>query len=171
VTTATATAAKGTRVITADGPAPVTGIRTALRRAALGLACAAVVASSASGCKSIAPGMPAAVPASRAATAPARTPADPACPQALEAVSTYGPAVVRNAVAAKESLDKAEIDLIVIVLSEAANSAGNSGVKQSIITLVSAYLKLRGSLSATIDSAIEKRIVANTSDLDSECGS
>jgi hypothetical protein len=161
VTTATATAAKGTRVITADGPAPVTGIRTALRRAALGLACAAVVASSASGCKSIAPGMPAA----------ARTPADPACPQALEAVSTYGPAVVRNAVAAKESLDKAEIDLIVIVLSEAANSAGNSGVKQSIITLVSAYLKLRGSLSATIDSAIEKRIVANTSDLDSECGS
>ncbi|HTU04723.1 MAG TPA: hypothetical protein VMG13_04145 [Trebonia sp.] len=166
-----ATAATGTGVITADGTAPVTGIRRALRRAALWLACAAVVASSVSGCKSVDPGVPAAVPASRAAKAPARTPADPACPQALEAISTYGPAVVRNAVADKESLDKAEIDLIVIVLSEAANSAGSSGVKQSIISLVGAYLTLRDSLSTTIDSAIEKKIEANTSDLNSECGS
>ena len=166
----TATVAEGTRVITADGTAPVTGVRTALCRVALWLAGAAVMASTASGCKSIAPGVPAAVPASRAATAPARTPADPACPRALDAISTYGSAVVRNAVADKASLDKAEIDLIVIVLSDAANSAGSSGVKRSIISLVSAYLELRDSLSATIDSAIEKKIVTNTSDLNSECG-
>jgi hypothetical protein len=167
----TAAAAKGTRVTTADGTAPVTGVRQALHRAAVCLACAAFLASSASGCKSLASGMPAAVPASPAAKAPAKAPADLACPQALEAVSTYGPAVVRDAVEDKESLDKAEIGLIVIVLNEAANSAGNSGVKQSIINLVSAYLKLRDSLSGTIDSAIEKRIAANTSNLRSECRS
>jgi hypothetical protein len=166
-----AAAAKGTLVTTADGTAPVTGIRTALRRAAVCLACAAFVASSASGCKSIASGIPAAVPASRAAQAPAKAPADLACPQALDAVSTYGPTVVRDAVEDKESLDKAEIDLIVIALNETANSAGSSGVKQAIISLVSAYLKLRGSLSGTIDSAIEKRIAANTSNLKSECRS
>jgi hypothetical protein len=167
----TATAAEGTQVITADGTALVTGVRTALRRAARWLACAAVVVSTASGCTSVALGMPAVAPASRAAKAPARTPADPACPRALEAVGTDGPAAVRNAVADKASLDKAEIDLIVIVLSEAANSAGSSGVKRSIIGLVSAYLELRDSLNAAIDSAIEKKIVANTSDLNSECGS
>jgi hypothetical protein len=115
--------------------------------------------------------MPAAVPASFAAKAPAKAPADSACQQALEAARTYRPVVLQDAVEDKESLDKAEIDLIVIVLNEAANSAGSSGVKKSIINLVSVYLKLRDSLSGTIDSAIEKRIAANTSNLRSECRS
>jgi hypothetical protein len=53
----------------------------------------------------------------------------------------------------------------------AANSAGRSGVKRSIVNLVSAYLKLRESLNGTIDSAIEKRVLANTSNLKSGCGS
>jgi hypothetical protein len=58
-----------------------------------------------------------------------------------------------------------------LVLNKAAKSAGNSAVKKSIINVVSAYLKLRDSLSGTIDSGIEKGIVANTSNLKSECGS
>lgn len=156
---------------TADGTAPVTGHRTALRRAAVWLACATCIASSASGCKPIDSGMPAATPASPAAKAPAKALADPACPQALEAASTYGPTVIRDAVKDKESLDKAEIDLIVLALNEAANSAGNSRVKQPIINLVSEYLKFRDSLNGTIDSAIEKKILANTSNLKSECAS
>jgi hypothetical protein len=127
---------------TADRAAPVTGVRPVLRRGAVCLACATLLAFGASGCKS--PVTPAAVPASPAAKAPATAPADPACPQALGAVSAYGPA---------------------------ANSAGRSGVKRSIVNLVSAYLKLRESLNGTIDSAIEKRVLANTSNLKSECGS
>jgi hypothetical protein len=118
----------GMRVSTADGTAPVTGIRTALRRTAAWLARAACIPSGASGCKSIASGMPAAVPASLAAKAPAKASADSACQQALEAARTYGPVVVQGAVEDKESLDKAEIALIVIVLNEAANPAGSSGV-------------------------------------------
>jgi hypothetical protein len=65
----------------------------------------------------------------------------------------------------------AAIGLIVFALNEAANSAGSSGVKRSIVNPVSAYLKLRESLNGTIDSAIEKRVLANTSNLKSECGS
>jgi hypothetical protein len=73
--------------------------------------------------------------------------------------------VIRDAVKEKESLDKAEIDLVILTLNEAANSTGDSRVRQSIISLVSAYLKLRESLSGTIDSAIEKRLLANSSNL------
>jgi hypothetical protein len=163
----TATAAKGARVTSADGMAPGTSARTMLRRAAMGLACAAFVSCSASGCKSIASGVRAPAPAATAAKASS----DPACPQAVEAVSTYGPTVVRDAIEDKESLDNAEIGLIVLVLKEAANSADNSGVKHSIINLVSAYLKLRDSLGNTIDSAIEERVLADTSALKSECRS
>jgi hypothetical protein len=173
----TITAAKGTRVTTTECVTPVTGVLAMLSRAAAGLACAALVASAASACKPVTPGASAAAPASRAAPASAaarasaKASSDPSCTQALEAASTYGPAAVRDAVEDKESLDKAEIDLIVLVLNEAANSAGNPAVKQSIISLVTAYLKLRDSLSGTIDSAIEKRIVGNTSNLKSKCGS
>jgi hypothetical protein len=77
--------------------------------------------------------------------------------------------VVRDAAEGRDLLDKAEIDLIVLLLNEAANSAGNSPVKQTIINLVTAYLKLRDSLSGTIDSAIEKRILADTTNLKSRC--
>jgi hypothetical protein len=155
--------------VAADGTAHVS-VRPALRRAAVWLACTALVVTGASGCKSIAAGLPAAAAASPA-KGPARAPADPACPLALEAVSTFGLAVARDALEDKESLDKGEIDLIVRALNEAAGSAGDSGVKQSIIDLVSAYLNLRDSLNGTIDSAIEKRILASTSHLKSECGS
>ena len=79
--------------------------------------------------------------------------------------------MVRDAVQAKKSLDKARIDLIVLALNEAANSAGNSKVKQPIINLVSGYLKLRDSLSGAVDSAVEQKLLANTSNLKSECGS
>jgi hypothetical protein len=154
---------------TADRTAPVTGVRPVLRRGAVCLACATLLAFGASGCKS--PVTPAAVPASPAAKAPATAPADPACPQALGAVSAYGPAALRDAVGGQEVLDQAEIGLVVLALNEAANSAGSSGVKRSIVNLVSAYLKLRESLNGTIDSAIEKRVLANTSNLKSECGS
>jgi hypothetical protein len=58
----TATAAKGTRMTTADSSAPVTGSRTALRRTTAWLARAARILSSASGCKSIDSGIPAATP-------------------------------------------------------------------------------------------------------------
>jgi hypothetical protein len=77
--------------------------------------------------------------------------------------------VVRDAAEGRGLLDEAEIDLIVLLLNEAANSAGNSAVKQTIINLVTAYLKLRDSLSGTIDSAIEKRILADTTNLKSRC--
>lgn len=140
-----------------------------LRRGAVCLACATLVAFGASGCKF--PVTPAAVPASPAAKAPATAPADPACPQALGAVSAYDPAALQDAVGGQEVLDQAEIGLIVLALNEAANSAGSSGVKRSIVNLVSAHLKLRESLNGTIDSAIEKRVLANTSNLKSECGS
>lgn len=161
----TATAGAGIGMATADRTALVAGVRPVLRRGAVWLACATLVAFGASGCKS--PGTPAAAPASPAATAPA----DPACPQALDAVSTYGPAVLQNAVGGQEILDQAEIGLIVLALNQAANSAGSSGVKRSIVNLASAYLKLRESLNGTIDSAIENRVLANTSSLKSECRS
>lgn len=173
----TTSAAKGTRVTTAERVTPATSARTALRRAAAALACVTLVASGASACKPVTSSTPAPVQASTAASASpaARTSAkaspDPACTQALEAVSTYGPTAVRNAIGDKEFLDKAEIDLIVVVLNQAANSAGNSPVKQSIISLVTAYLRLRDSLSDAIDSAIEKRILADTGDLKSQCAS
>jgi hypothetical protein len=77
--------------------------------------------------------------------------------------------VVRDAAEGRGLLDEAEIDLMVLLLNEAANSAGNSAVKQTIINLVTAYLKLRDSLSGTIDSAIEKRILADTTNLKSRC--
>jgi hypothetical protein len=77
--------------------------------------------------------------------------------------------VVRDAAEGRGLLDEAEIGLIVLLLNEAANSAGNSAVKQTIINLVTAYLKLRDSLSGTIDSAIEKRILADTTNLKSRC--
>jgi hypothetical protein len=115
--------------------------------------------------------MSAAAPASASAKTQAKAPANPACPRALEAVSSYGPTVVRDAVQGKESLDKAEINLIVLALNEAANSAGKSKVKQSIINLLSEYLKLRDSLSGAVDSAVEQKILANTSNLNSECRS
>jgi len=170
-------------VTTAECTAHVTGTRTTLRHAIAVLALAALAASSVAACKPVTPSTPAAAPASRAA--PASTPASassaaptsarassaPGCTQALEAASTYGPTVVRDAAEGRDLLDKAEIDLIVLLLNEAANSAGNSAVKQTIINLLTAYLKLRDSLSGTIDSAIEKRILANTSKLKSECGS
>ena len=77
--------------------------------------------------------------------------------------------MVRDAAEGRDLLDKAEIDLIVLLLNEAANSAGDSAVKQTIINLVTAYLKLRDSLSGAIDSAIEKRILADTTNLKSSC--
>jgi hypothetical protein len=163
---------------TADGPAPSAKVRPEFRRAAAWLACAAVVASSAADCKFTDSGTPAAAPASAstsaAASASAKTSAkataDPACPEALEAVSSYGPTVVREAAQGKEILDKAEIDLIVLALNGAAKSAGNSKVKQSIINLLSEYLQLRDSLSDAVDSAVEQKILANTSNLKSDCG-
>ena len=77
--------------------------------------------------------------------------------------------MVRDAAEGRDLLDKAEIDLIILLLNEAANSAGNSAVKQTIINLVTAYLKLRDSLSGAIDSAIEKRILADATNLKSRC--
>jgi hypothetical protein len=142
-----------------------------LRRAAVWLACAVCVASSASGCNPVASVTPAVVSASPAVQATAKASAYPSCTQSLRAVSTYGSAAVQDAVEGKESLGKAEIDLTVLVLNQAAKSAGNSAVRQSIINLASAYLKLRASLSGTIDSAIENGIQADTSNLKSECGS
>jgi hypothetical protein len=162
------------QLLAIPGPA---GVPRALRRAATGLACAAVLASGAAGCKSIVPGTPAGVSvsprpsASPAAQTSTKVSSDPACTQAQKAVSTFGPAAVRDAIEDKDSLDNAEIDLIVVVLNDAADSAGNSAVKQSIISLASDYLKLRNSLSRTIDSAIEKGIRAHTRNLKSQCRS
>jgi len=156
-------------------------VRSGLRRSAAGLACAAVVAGGTSGCKPDVPAAPARVASSPTASASPAAPAspvartsikassDPACTHAQKAVSTYGPAVVQDAIHDKESLDKAEIDLVVIVLNDAANSAGNSAVKQSITSLVRAYLELRGSLTSKIDSAIDRAIRADTRNLRSEC--
>lgn len=167
----TASDTNDTRMTAVDGPAPGARVRPEFRRAAVWLACAAVLATSAAGCKSAAWGMPAAAPASASAKPSAKATADPVCPGALEAVSPYAPTVVRDAVQGKESLDKARIDLIVLALNEAASSSGNSKVKQSIINLVSEYLKLRDSLSGAVDSAVGQKILANTSNLKSECGS
>lgn len=151
----------------ADDPAPAARVRPKLRRAAVWLACAAVVASGVAGCKFTDSGAPAVAPASPSTSASAKTSAkattDAACPEALEAVSSY--------VQGKESLDKIEIDLIVLALKEAANSAGNFKVKRSIINLLSEYLQLRNSLSDAVDSAVEQKILTNTSNLKSECGS
>jgi hypothetical protein len=79
--------------------------------------------------------------------------------------------VVRDGGEGRDLLDKAEIELIVLLLNQAASSAGNSAVKQTIISLVTDYLQLRDSLSGTIDSAIEKRILADTANLKSRCAS
>jgi hypothetical protein len=156
---------------TANGPAPAARTRPRLRRTAVWVACAAVVASSVASCNFTDSGTPATAPASASTSAavpalaktPATATADAACPEALEAVSSY--------VQGKESLDKIEIDLIVLGLKEAAHSAGNSKIKQSIINLLSEYLQLRDSLSDAVDSAVEQKILANTSNLKSECGS
>lgn len=173
----TTTTAEGTHVTTDECMTPVTGVCATLRRAAVGLACAALVASSASACKPVASDTSAEVQASLtasaspAAQASAKPSSDPACTRALDAVSTYGPTAAPDATEGREFLDNAEIGLIVLMLDQAANSAGNSAVKQSIIHLLTAYLKLRDSLSDLIDSAVENGILADISNLKSQCGS
>ena len=162
---------------TAEYTAHVTGTRTTLRHAIAGLALAALAASGAAACKPVTPSAPAAAPASRAAPASSAAPASarassaPGCTQALEAASTYGPTVVQDAAEGRDLLDKAEIELIVLLLNQAATSAGNPAVKQTIISLVTDYLQLRDSLSDAVDSAIEKRILADTANLKSRCAS
>jgi hypothetical protein len=168
-------------VTTAECTAHVTGTRTTLRHAIAGFALAALVTSGAAACKPVTLGTPAAAAASRAAPAFTSAPASSAaptsarassalgCTQALEAASTYGPTAVQDAGEGRDLLDKAEIDLIVLLLNKAANSAGDSAVKQTIVNLVTDYLELRDSLSDAVDSAIGKKILADTANLKSRC--
>jgi hypothetical protein len=81
----------------------------------------------------------------------------------------FGATVVQDAAEGRDLLGKAEIELVVLLLNEAVNSAGNSAIKRAIINLVTDYLKLRDSLSDAVDSAIEKRILAGTANLKSRC--
>ena len=94
------------------------GVWAAIRLVAVSLGCTACVAVSVAGCGSTALGTPAAAPAS------ATTASDSGCAEALHAVSTYGPTVVRNAVDGEKTLDKVEINLIVFALYAAADVAG-----------------------------------------------
>jgi hypothetical protein len=130
--------------------------RPAVRRATMLLACAACVAASAPGCASTASG-----------TSPAAS-SDPGCAQALKAVSTYGPIVLRNAVEAKETLDKAEIELIVLALGAAADAAGDPEARQSISNLANAYSRFRDAWTGATVPPIEA-ILVDTSHLQSKC--
>jgi hypothetical protein len=159
--------------------------RSAVRRAAMTLACAACVAASAPGCASTASSTSAATPSSTAspgalvsvavsgsAPVPTAVPAssDPGCARALTVVSTYGPIVLRNAVEAKETLDKAEIDLIVVALGAAADAAGDPAARQSVSNLASAYSRFRDAWTSATVPPIEA-ILADTSHLESRCRS
>jgi hypothetical protein len=134
--------------------------RAAVRDAAVSLACAACLAASAAGCAAAAPGTSAAATAS----------ADSGCARALQAVSSYGPSVARDAVEARKIQDTVEIDLIVLALDAAADAAGDPAAKQSIRNLTSAYSRFRDGLTGAIAPSVEA-ILADTSRLESVCGS
>jgi hypothetical protein len=136
----------------------------AVRLVAVSLACSACVAASVAGCASTASGTPAAAPAG------ATTSSDSGCARALEAVSTDGPAVVRNAVGAKKTLDEVEIDVIVFALDTAADVAGDPAVKQSIRNLANAYSRFHDAWTGAAAPSTEA-ILADTSHLESVCGS
>jgi hypothetical protein len=140
------------------------GVWAAIRLVAVSLGCTACVAVSVAGCGSTALGTPAAAPAS------ATTASDSGCAEALHAVSTYGPTVVRNAVDGEKTLDKVEINLIVFALDAAADVAGAPAAKQSIKDLANAYSHFRDAWTGAAAPSAEA-ILADTSHLESVCGS
>jgi hypothetical protein len=112
----------------------------------------------------------ASVAASPSAGRAAATPAsgDPGCSRALNVISKYGPSILQDAVEGKEAVDKAEIDVLVILLDAAANAAGRPDIKQSIRSLADAYLKFRGAWTHAIAPPVEG-IVGQTNKLESYC--
>jgi len=144
----------------ASGRRKLSSARAAVRDAALWLACAACVAASAAGCTAAESGTPAAGTAS----------AGSGCARALQAVSSYGPSVVRDAVGAKKIQDTVEADLIVLALDAAADAAGDPAARQSIRNLASAYSRFRDGWTSAIAPSMEA-ILADTRRLDSVCGS
>jgi hypothetical protein len=134
--------------------------RAAVRNATVSLALAACVAASAAGCTAAGSGTPAAATAS----------AGSGCARALQAVSSYGPSVVRDAVGAKKIQDTVETDLIVLALDAAADAAGDPAARQSIRSLASAYSRFRDSWTGAVAPSMEA-VLADTRHLDSVCGS
>jgi hypothetical protein len=135
-------------------------VRAAARRLAVPLACAAFLTAGAAGCASTASG----------GTTVTATSANSGCTGALQAISTYGPTVLRDAIAAKQTEGRIEISLIVFALDAAADVAGDPGVKQAIRNLANAYSNLRDGWTDAAAPSVES-VVANTNRLDSVCGS
>jgi hypothetical protein len=94
-----------------------------------------------------------------------------ACSAALGAVSDYGPAIVKDAIAGHETLAKIEIDLIVTVLKGAAAATGNPAAKQSIVSLAGDYLELKDSLHGKVDAAVEQQVDVGAAHLKEQCKS
>jgi hypothetical protein len=88
----------------------------------------------------------------------------------MNAVSRYGPAVVRDSTGARQFLGRAEAELIVLALDAAADAAGHSADRQPIDSLARQYTKLRDGWSGTRASYLEA-ILAGTGRLQSVCGS
>ncbi len=126
-----------------------------------GLAC---LAASASGCASMDASNSAAAPATAAAVT-----AGSGCATALNAVSKYGPTVVRDHNTLEKVLDDAEIELLVLALDAAADATGNPTKAQSIRNLASAYQKYRDAKGGEVASVTES-ILADTDRLDAVCG-
>lgn len=157
-----------------DGVAPLRGrsasARAAVPRIVAWLACAACLAASAAGCALIKSSNSVASSKAAAATAAAKASSDPGCVRALKAVSRYGPAVVKDRVAAEKTMDKLEIELIVLELDAAADVTGDPAAKQSIENLASAYSRFRDAWTGAAAPSIEA-ILADTSHLEFICRS
>lgn len=90
--------------------------------------------------------------------------------RALQAVSTYGPTLLRDMTESHEAEEKVEISLMVLALDAAADVAGDPSVKQSINNLAADYTQFRSELKdATLPP--KEAILADTSHLESLCGS
>jgi hypothetical protein len=134
--------------------------RAAVRDAVAWLACAACVSAGAAGCRAAASG------SSGSPTASASS----GCAQALHAVSSHGPTVMRDAVGIRKIQDTVEIDLLVIALDGAARAVGDPAAKQSIANLASAYERFRDDTPGAI-APLMGAILADTRRLDLVCGS
>jgi hypothetical protein len=137
-------------------------------RAAAVFVCAVALMAGAAGCKSSAQDATTGAGALSTSTA-SSSGADAGCVAAMTAVSTYGPQVVQDAVQAKETIDKAEIDVLVGALNLAADAVSDPSAKQSVGNLANAYQSFKDSWNAAVVPSLDS-VLADTASLKSLCG-
>jgi hypothetical protein len=135
----------------------------------LALVCAIGLAAGLSGCRSAIGDTADSSSISSPASAKPAAASDSGCVTALNAVSRYGPTVLRNAARASEFVDKAEIDIMVGALDIAATLAHDPEVKQSIRNLADAYLAFKDAWTGATVPPLSA-VLADTKDLETLCG-